>query len=396
MEAPFWGRCYVNTGVVDELFVDAVPKPPSVPTPGYFKMVREGAVLPVGKWKRTFRERVSSLSGHPWALASIWNSSTRSYVPYSEAWLKGDYLFAYPLKGNPISPPQDIIDRLLQEAVGKAKTAAWDIGTFSAELDKTHDLVTKAHNRTFSRAWDIATARGPGRAVKTMTEFASAWMEYRYGWRTLMYDLEAAQNSVARASAAKNRLDRYTAHESIVDRTAFSDSGSFHTPTGYRGVSGCAAQVSSYRTRRVDIRAGAGVSQTTFPDFTINPLLTAWELVPYSFIVDWFVDVGSVVAAHTPTLGRELEYMWISTKQTNVSNVSASWEPKPSSGLVQYTGSSGQAYDEYTETIYDRYPVAEIPFSLSLNPRLDFSKYADLAAMAIQSDRRLQRRYTRG
>lgn len=40
----------------------------------------------------------------------------------------------------------------------------------------------------------------------------------------------------------------------------------------------------------------------------INPLSVAWELVPYSFVVDWFVPVGNLLEALTATAG--LDFVW--------------------------------------------------------------------------------------
>ena len=40
----------------------------------------------------------------------------------------------------------------------------------------------------------------------------------------------------------------------------------------------------------------------------LNPLSVAWELVPYSFVVDWFVPIGNVLEGISATAG--LEFVW--------------------------------------------------------------------------------------
>jgi hypothetical protein len=37
----------------------------------------------------------------------------------------------------------------------------------------------------------------------------------------------------------------------------------------------------------------------------LNPALLYWELMPYSFVVDWFIPVGDVLASLTAGLGLE-------------------------------------------------------------------------------------------
>ena len=38
-----------------------------------------------------------------------------------------------------------------------------------------------------------------------------------------------------------------------------------------------------------------------------NPLLTAWELVPYSFVVDWFIPIGDFLSQFSASHG--LQYV---------------------------------------------------------------------------------------
>lgn len=38
----------------------------------------------------------------------------------------------------------------------------------------------------------------------------------------------------------------------------------------------------------------------------VNPLAIAWELVPFSFVVDWFVDVGSYIEGYSDFVGTDI------------------------------------------------------------------------------------------
>lgn len=49
-----------------------------------------------------------------------------------------------------------------------------------------------------------------------------------------------------------------------------------------------------------------------------NPVLAAWELVPLSFIVDWFLPIGSYLSYMDSTLGLSSVTRWTSTKTRDV------------------------------------------------------------------------------
>lgn len=44
------------------------------------------------------------------------------------------------------------------------------------------------------------------------------------------------------------------------------------------------------------------IAQRLFDQIQLNPFVTAWELVPFSFVVDWFVNVGDWLQSQTATL----------------------------------------------------------------------------------------------
>jgi len=39
----------------------------------------------------------------------------------------------------------------------------------------------------------------------------------------------------------------------------------------------------------------------------VNPAVIAWELVPFSFVVDWFSNVGMVLSSYTDFVGMSLQ-----------------------------------------------------------------------------------------
>lgn len=130
---------------------------------------------------------------------------------------------------------------------------------------------------------DILTGKAP----------ANRWLEYQYGWKPLMgsihdlggrlqgqlkYPLILSAKSTARFDHSVQRKDQgydFSAEES----------GSVTTRYWARVTNNLSAQVEA-----------AGL---------INPASIAWELVPFSFVVDWFVPVGNVLDAMTATMGLE-------------------------------------------------------------------------------------------
>lgn len=66
----------------------------------------------------------------------------------------------------------------------------------------------------------------------------------------------------------------------------------------------------------------------------LNPAVTAWELVPMSFVVDWFVNVKQLLAQVSNFAGLEIYDLWLSTILKG--NTKVEWEAVQHAGRASH------------------------------------------------------------
>lgn len=120
------------------------------------------------------------------------------------------------------------------------------------------------------------------------------WLELQYGWKPLVSDVFGACDALSRrdqgdwritASCSRSSRRDYTKAWSSVDLglgSATADTGAF-------------VRIDALPSNDLTISlASLGVT---------NPLLIAWELVPFSFVVDWALPVGAWLESIDAMLG---------------------------------------------------------------------------------------------
>lgn len=77
----------------------------------------------------------------------------------------------------------------------------------------------------------------------------------------------------------------------------------------------------------------------------VNPLSVAWELTPWSFLVDWFVNVGDCIGAMSDLFGVQLVDPYTTRYRVAVSHEEDKWNEKnceySSIGVSRELGISG-------------------------------------------------------
>lgn len=120
---------------------------------------------------------------------------------------------------------------------------------------------------------------------------AQHWLEYIYGWRPLLMDVHDATELMAQKIAGERYPSELYASARVVRESLQT------------GVTAYGAKILwQYRHRQkmhvkyvLEDTAKQVLAQTGIS----NPALLAWELLPYSFVVDWFLPVGNYLESLT-------------------------------------------------------------------------------------------------
>lgn len=129
---------------------------------------------------------------------------------------------------------------------------------------------------------------------------ASLWLEYWMGWAPMVADVYAAVDVLQ-----SGYPDDLTVKASALSTAPYNGSAGVNHPSYDYWF--------WYFTAKVKVRYQGTVSVTN-PNLyranqlgLINPVALAWQLIPFSFIVDWFVNVGQVLNSWSDFLGLEIK-----------------------------------------------------------------------------------------
>lgn len=228
-----------------------------------------------------------------YSYPQYWTNLSRHILPNQE-----------PSPGN--RAKMKFFDKILESKATMAQTFA--------ERQQAIDMAADKVSRVF-RAWSAVKKGKYHKARRALglssrnprsKQASGQWLELVYGWLPLIGDVHTLLNF---NPFAGDHIAA-SATESVV----------------YTGWLGATVQS---KTR---IEIGAQVSVTDpmvgFANQAglLNPMLVAWELMPFSFVIDWFLPVGNHLDYLTALCGLDVSDGYISTK-----NVRDIYMSKPSS-----------------------------------------------------------------
>jgi hypothetical protein len=176
---------------------------------------------------------------------------------------------------------------LAQQTLASIYSQGMDALTFLAELRKTLKMVVSKFRQvvTFISSYDFRVPPRWTRNSLNIRTLNSEWLEWRYGWRILLYDLQSFASALDMPYKKARYKERAGYQQTWAD--TYSRSYSWTASNGYEPY-----RRSFELNERVMV-----VGDFYVPPFRFNPFLTAYELVPYSFVFDWFFSLGRAIEA---------------------------------------------------------------------------------------------------
>jgi hypothetical protein len=121
-------------------------------------------------------------------------------------------------------------------------------------------------------------------------DWGSVRLEWVYGWKPLAKDIYGAAENMILASAKSS--SGVSGHPVRVSGSETSDWRTIRS-TDANNVTKTVELEKVFQCRIVGFYALTTGGLNSVAGYTsLNPVSIAWELVPYSFVADWFVDVG--------------------------------------------------------------------------------------------------------
>lgn len=270
----------------------------------------------------------------------------------------------------------------------EARDTVGMIHTAAKKLITAYRHVRRFQFRAAALALGLATTP---RHVSRKKLISDNWLEYRYGWRLVVMDVESLLKTLYDSLTLRPPLLRvYASREQEAITKSVSTALYLVMPNGlfctrydksveitrtYKAEGGY-----TYELQSVPLATGQALGLT-------NYAVAAWEFMPASFIVDWATNIGSVLEGLTAFQGKSCKTGFInriiqsSTKETwtNIAKATGASAVQTVNGL-----NGSLSLDPVLERRFLRSPMAFTPSSLRLSLDLGVAKVMDLALIMNQ------------
>lgn len=203
--------------------------------------------------------------------------------------------------------------------------------------------------------------------------WASKWLEYQYGWRPLASSVY--QGARLLTSPRNEGIASFSARESetLYGRVSNTSNGI---------VTSCDSVLFKRFQVVVKLDFSGGTLETLSQMSSLNPASIAWELLPYSFVADWFVNIGGYLRTMETALLQDLQfkYGYMTTGSLRIDDYRKSGSQK--TGPSSYTTISG-GQNIHRRTTKSRTKLSSYPTPLFPSLKVDLGSERILSGAAL-------------
>lgn len=201
-------------------------------------------------------------------------------------------------------------------ARNRMKNMKIDLGVAFAERKATSRMLGDTARRLALAARDLQRGQfrnaarrlgirgNPG--LPRGSNWTNHWLQLQYGWKPLLSDVYGACDALSKREKSDWRV--------TAKARRMEDSTSQYGPTNAGGTRNgdysylCEVVLHKGVFVRIDAIPDNDLTMTLSSLGVTNPLSVAWELVPYSFVVDWVIPVGAWLSSIDAMLGYTTAY----------------------------------------------------------------------------------------
>lgn len=232
-------------------------------------------------------------------------------------------------------------------------------------------------------SWNLKRVR-KYRTQRVDEYLSSEYLKFRYGVTPLLSDIEGILKAAERIHGEHRKTARaleYDTQEVVTQYNGVS------TPYWYYDIEDVRSETCKVRagvlyTTDISLNSSFGMSATNIPS-------AIWETIPFSFVVDWLVNVGDLVRAFSPIVGNRYLASWV----TRTREASRTRTVKNFARVDPYyttTQSMNGTFDRVDHKGTARENMSIYDAGLSFKFNLSNTQIADSIALIIQQIARLR------
>lgn len=206
--------------------------------------------------------------------------------------------------------------QLQNKALGKLPArmngASFNLPLFLAEFRKTVSMVTNAAEILTKAIHEYGNlSKGLSKAQKKDLLPWNKWLEYRYGWRLAVKDIYDGLCTIhdIRTFGIRQRVTATatleTNYKGLTPIVSSQMANPFSDIFDWSGTIEYDATERLFVKLVLNYKESSPALQTLQQLGVTNPMNLLWELIPYSFVVDWFIPVGDYLSSLDRFLGKE-------------------------------------------------------------------------------------------
>lgn len=339
--------------------------------PDFRKRSAAGEVI-IGYLDKTFESR--NMTSGTYSRAYTGSLTTYTYNGPIFPWF-----FGMPVGSRAV--PSSVLDPAIVSAHAKVAAPALQAMVSGLEYRQTVAMFQQIGQKARTLSKMIRSGRVSSQF------FENGWLEYRYGWGPLVSDLKGF---VELLNNLAKRHPRHTVR-------GYSSASDYWEETYNYDYGGMHAVGKAKINEKIDVRAGVLYEDHMTDQDFINSRLgfsvyhapeTAWELIPFSFVVDWFLNVGDWLQAIRPKPGVKILGSWVTYFQVTTVEYSIPSFYNDASSTQKITSMNGGGAKIMTNKVRMSAGVPLLPASGS---GLNLLRGIDGAMLALQQLRRLIR-----